>query len=483
MQLKPTANDDNSALEWETYKDLLINRSLFDKGLLVIQTNSEKIIQDPPTTSNSFTLNNRQLTFYYGKTQKSDSKPLILAKKLLLQLDPNLKTEVTLQTTKRRDEVFLPLLLAQDTNNIGLYVYLWTSNPRELNFSRFRNFVTCGCFFGSALEAVTDSDEKLAFINHNLPSGLKIKTLNLITEVSSPYEEVLFSEQEKIALLIKNFSKQGQDQELIFHLPYYDYALFGIKFFLRSVITFSDLDKFIQLIFMKAENYEMRLRHIFGKHNINLSIQSPFDNLFGDIKEANVITRHLLACLNLPYQQQDYSGLLPEQLATLEQDLVEVIITKLQTHNYYLDHQETWLDLTNRNNTGITNLEDVFKLANSMMIAIASKGKKHNETCSILPLTEKQIQVHHSSIKISDSYPSVFNMTVVDPVITYSAKNKGILFYQDAGRETLAELLTDKKILQYAYKNISFFANHASQIGDNYDTNTRPSLATILHKS
>lgn len=110
----------------------------------------------------------------------------------------------------------------------------------------------------------------------------------------------------------------------------------------------------------------------------------------------------------------------------------------------------------------INTVEDLFKKANALMIYLASQNKHDHKTCSLLPVTEKQIQLTYQQLskEAPKIYPPVFNLTALDPIITTSecnnSKNGLLFYYDDPG--ALNDLIVQGKIIDTAFGNV--YANH-----------------------
>ena len=100
----------------------------------------------------------------------------------------------------------------------------------------------------------------------------------------------------------------------------------------------------------------------------------------------------------------------------------------------------------------------------------------------MLPLSEKQIQIGYDDYRKKYTknnstqeivYPSVLNITIFEPVVTYSPTTNGLLFYFSSCLNTLCSLIKDKKIHEYASKNVSLFAREQIQkIKNDYNQST-----------
>lgn len=340
---------------------------------------------------------------------------------------------VILFNRRHRDEVFL--------QQEGLYVYPWLSRHDDtFQFTGFDEFVTAGCMFGASLKGNDQEGYSTALIKHDIKfSGptQKLEEIVFDFEQANPYEEMLFQEFDKYASYMKKLSSRqtGQKPKLRYHLPYLDYILFGVELFIRGRITLHALDELFITIFRKKDQHVKRIQDICEKHEIDVVIESPFINLFGPIEgsrldssttrlsisdsldalfesrnhqsedseadnespqETEMLARTILGRLNLGCEEIDPSKIDQDNQRQNEAKLVRYCLDKLQSNSFNTSHAQAWHDLTEIIGAeNINNLEDLFKLANAVMIAVTTSGKKDFRICPWLPLSEKQIQVSY----------------------------------------------------------------------------------------
>jgi len=114
----------------------------------------------------------------------------------------------------------------------------------------------------------------------------------------------------------------------------------------------------------------------------------------------------------------------------------------------------------------------LLKCGNAVMLGLVSRNSDDYGTCSLLPLSEKQIQleyeVYYKQLKhtseSSNQYSKIFNITMLDPLIAYSPTmmslpTKDLAFYFNQCTGTLSDIITNKCVLSYACKNVGLFAN------------------------
>jgi hypothetical protein len=490
-----------SALPWVKYEALAIQSDLFKRGILATKAYN----YSPKTqlaSSHSFYLGSRNLSFpskeEFNK-RKAEVKKIKSLREALLPsslkdtanavrsaspvpantaemisqfvVQPMLENDQTvIFNTKRREEIFVPFVFDMPNDEaFGLYMCPWLSHNGKFTFKGFNQFVVAGCMIGSRLKGLDDHGARFDLIKHDIKFWDKQKITQIIFEQdANPYEEMLFFEFERLAYLMAKLSCERAGKNLYYHLPYYDYMLFGVELFIRGRMTLDALGQLFKIIFEQKDVHIEKIRDICKKYDIQVIIESPFENLFGQMdyqdKDESAIVSFVLKTIGLPFEE------LPPQLDASKQKeaeklLVHRCVELLQKHCIMSSHQQVWKDFVESIGIDkINNLEDLFKVANAIMIALAAKDKPHYAVCSLLPLSEKQIQVgyakHSKSKLLSKKYPPIFNLTYVDPLVTYAATCKGLAFYFEDCREQVKKVIVDKDIglLQLAHQNIARLA-------------------------
>lgn len=421
----------------------------------------------------------------------------------------------------RREEIFFPLVFNNSQQqNLGFYVYPWTCEGlKSFQFSGFTRFVTAGCMFGSQLQGI---DQKGGFVNlikHNIDFHPSQVIEQIVADSApNPYEEVLFDEFSKLLLFVNNLSVIDKPKQIYYHLPYYDYMLFGIELFNRGRMTLKALNKFFEAVVVKKNVHIDKIKSMCKSYEIECIIESPFENLFEkdfiddlftDFKRkqqdiSNKVSQAKLSKVKLPQANsyKEYSALkdnLPKELLPAETilvalgfsstDLVTMIIDdeqqskmregelvnhcleKLKNNNFHPVHKHVWEDVIQSDeNLQINNLDILFKTANAVMVAIACKGQQDYKTCTLYPISEKQIAVSYDgfykNLQTKYPYSAPFNITVIDPALGYDPSTKGLLFYFSSSSQCqLSTLVQQQDILLHVHKNIAFSAENSDSIG------------------
>jgi hypothetical protein len=496
--LQTADSNKNSTKEavWLQFKNLSIHSALFKKGIVAIVPNDtlDEYSTSAEFGKSSFFIKDRKFCIVNLKNNKyskedchnSSDKPSMptgrfikraqsimdvldnFTKDKVIQLSSP-KDSISVLTPNHREEIFLPFIIKEGQEQFGSYVYPWLSdNKSSFKFNGFRQFVTAGCLLGARIQGLDQHNAEFGLIKHDIQffPGQKITRIKYNSKLKSPYEEVLFLELEKQLRLIKSLSSSDQ-ANLLYHLPYYDYILYGVELFLKGRITITALDRFFGIILSKKEEHIKRITELCAQHNVSVKIESPFENLFGVLPTNDNMACAILGLLNVDLNETDNE-------IKEEQDLVKNCLEKLQSNDINIEHKKVWQDfLKITSSMEINNLEQLFKIANALMIGIAVRNKDGNETCSFLPISEKQIQVGYAfySKRLStidseekNPYPSIINLTFLEPILAYSPASHGLLFYFGSYLENLQDLILEKRILSYSHQNVGFFANNTYKL-------------------
>jgi len=184
------------------------------------------------------------------------------------------------------------------------------------------------------------------------------------------------------------------------------------------------------------------LRDICAPQGIKITIESPFDNAFGSLpllSSADSLTKHILSILQL---KESVGEITQEEVLQKELEVVNRCLALVTENDVNPLHKKVWQDFITKNEAlkKLTTLKALFKIANAVMIGVASYKKRDDEVCSLMPLSGKQIQRGYTTYSGDNpDYPRTVNLTFMDPIIGYNEemdldpdnKDKGLLFYVD----------------------------------------------------
>ncbi len=381
--------------------------------------------------------------------------------------------KIALVNTKKPEEIFSPLSIISESNlRSGFYVSPVLPDHPPLPdsitsppFNGINLFVTAGCLFGTGLMAYDLKKAAFPAIQHKIKftEGEKIIGLRVEAELLHPYEQAQFFYLENLAHFIDALSNDSNRKKLLYHLPGPDYLLCAIKLFLHNRMDRSVLPKFFNAVKDREKSHTDSIYSIFKNHGIEVRIESPFLNLFGDISKIESIDS-ILAVLEIPNEENQKNFLSPRKI---ERNIVQKITSLLTQNIFSTLHRVVWIDIlaTHKINT----LEELFKIANALMIAIATKMDGEGAVCSVLPSNEKQIAIKYSKCAATlrednRPYPEVLSLTVLEHLVAYSLNARGNAFYFTPREPELRKL--NKLHLKETTSNLTFFLSNESQEPD-----------------
>jgi hypothetical protein len=119
------------------------------------------------------------------------------------------------------------------------------------------------------------------------------------------------------------------------------------------------------------------------------------------LESRSIAATTILKELNLSTLEVDPRSISLDQQKANEKHFVHFCLEKLKSNDFLPEHREVWEDFITIRKDKVNSLEDLFNLANAIMIAIASSNESQIEkptnyrTCSLLPLSEKQIPLSY----------------------------------------------------------------------------------------
>lgn len=434
-------------------------------------------------------LNNIYKNGHIKNSNLMNIESLLNELKQFLEYQPNsLDISNIIVNSKRTEETFFPVIINDASRELGFYVYPWMlGNIKDFKFSGFTRFVTAGCMFGTSIKAVDHHDWSCNLIKHNLPFSSQEQTICdiQIESLVSCYEQTLFSEFDKLLLLVDKLSKQECKKQIYYHLPCYDYILFGVELFNKNRIELPALNKFFEAVLNKKEEHVNNISKICSKHGIDCVIESPFENLFDYsalvAKKNNrrqqkecLLAKHVLLSLDMCDPSVSYKDE-SEYPKYTDAQLNSIILKKLISNKFNAVHQEVWEDfftaIQDPELHKLDNIDDLFKIANGIMVAIACKDQQDYKVCALHTLSEKPISVTYGGLRNSlkkakenqdlcahkfNKYGSSFNMTVMEPVLGYSTSCNGLLFYFPNSKSyEFSDLINNREILSHMHRNIA----------------------------
>lgn len=429
-------------INWISHDELLVNPFFYNRGIVVIKTPSSKVnVPDNEIISHNdrFSISpiedfDKSLK-YINKQQKF--LRILLQDSLEDISDIDISSKMILFNKQRRTEIFFPILFIKE--KISIYINAWISQAiknKKVSFSSVKHFTTAGCIFGSSLKAKDKNNKKLFTLIHmnmDFFSDKKIDSIILVKNNLSDYEIVLFNELERFAKLIQILPSIESSRTIFYHFPYYDYIIFAAVLFVGDILTYEAFDHFHQIILSVSETYIKNITAIFHAYDIDVKIESPYQNIFGSLnRRYDWKTDEILNQLDIDLEQviNDFSKNQKEK----SKRLIQNCWFKLIKNSLDLTHQEIWKHFSTLYSEPPSSFKELLERANAMMVARGSWGEKDYTACSLLAHSEKQIQVGYSrllKLQSTKVLSEVINLTIFDPVVAYTNEENIGLFSCD----------------------------------------------------
>ncbi|MFA6037833.1 MAG: hypothetical protein WC748_06930 [Legionellales bacterium] len=497
---------------------------------------------------------------------KSQMRPIGLYAKLMGATPLQVLSLPFFHNKKRREEFYFPFSVDSASKGlIGGHVFPWADDEvHAVKNLKFNSFVTAGCLFGGTLQGATAAGKCFPLIKHDWEAYTKEKVTYIANTKSSLYEQLQFLQLDLVAGIVNRFAATQEGKKVIYHLPYFDYVLFGIGVFLKNQMTPGALKSLFEHIYIRKEEHTKKIKEIFAVYGItNIVIESPFNNIFNvegetvnDFVNAIYAAFPFLSELTaetkkgfhdefIEYfgsENKEFKGFYATHLAIKPQEketdrpgarasseqeakeeakktakekakktarkdakaaygddwevkwtaglekaweirwdtelakewdaqweknedrklwesnwtdelektwekewehkweervrekaFVMLCLDKLLSQDNHPEQKKLWQNYS-ENFLQIIQIEDLFEYANPIMLASAANGRANFETCSILPATEKQIQVGYVDInkRVSSARakPKIVNFTTLDSA-AYALSNQynGLAFY------------------------------------------------------
>ncbi len=432
-----------------------------------------------------FRLNTRDERMGFSLNLKTHAQTSLQLLHLMLSIPQEAgEPEICVRNRNRQEEIFWPAPLSETE---APYLYPWTSQkgpmPSKL---AFQTYVTAGEVFGWSLEGmIAESEVRVPMMKCDMLDETQIITRIVSLRERPLYEVFLLKSFWQFTAFLESSSATEEIVELIYHLPYYDYMLFGVGLFLSNKITLPALGSFFKCILDKRIEYTGHLHGILVasklKLKLNCTIESPFANMFGPIEcllervhwddrraDMSEFAMAILSYLHIP------SSLHRKGPAIHERDFVVSCKKRLlegydptEKNPFYRALHHAWSDAPLDD---INTLADLLKLGASLMIAASAHGKQGVRICSWLPISEQEKAVKYDRCRESlnrgcrgetleeKPYPSIMNVVLLEPAVYSPANPMGHLYrFRESCRVHFVKLV-DKGLLDVAMVNALDFS-------------------------
>ncbi len=417
--------------------NVMLHKILFDKGIIVIVV--------PGTKKQLKCIVNEKADFFAIKNRKfsitrNENKAVreVIRNMLKLKVSrDNYKSPFFVYEKSHGGRAYIPYRISSDK---AILAQFWASDSNITSISseiEFNVAVTAGCMFGGALLGVNQNGRSSPLIKHDIQfcEGEKIDSIVYRENANAgvPYEEANFREFSYVVRFLDSNRRSGQRLKLYYHLPTVDYILFAMNIYLRGHMVKKAFTRLIELVIAKKVEYSQRLQSIVAGMEIDLIIQSPFDDILTLDKDSKarpvvkLLEQKILALQSKPMTKEGYNetrivnkclellseGSEKSQLAALWNCLLTEVVEERE-----------------RKVEGIATVEGLLKMGNAIMVARASYGQKPYECCCIQSMSEQQIQIGYQKIAKVMALPAIYCVTYLEPAICYGPENDtGKLFY------------------------------------------------------
>lgn len=480
--------------DWLQIKDssTWIHTTWYEKGIVVLFNGTEaELIEfsnkqlngiNIAPTENSLHFGARHLEVLGGSELTSNAE-VEKSRQLLAYLQQgaqSLPADRPAIVNRQNGEVFFALPVGQGTEASGSYVYPWRSSTSDAEpvspavFAGCKQFVSASCLFGASLSGEDANGYAIPLIKHDIEfaSGQQIGAIRVHSD-NLYYKNLMQEDLKQTLKIIQHYeapSTAGKPTQLLMHVPYLDYILFGVRLYLRNQMTLEALKSLAKVVLDEKKAYQAIIQSQCDAAGIAVKIVSPFEGLIEGIDMSlapEVVADQILDRLGLcdftpsediTVQNQDefaFTNFALHQLGSKcflpETDTKTGKVKKIGgreptpiednkfKRNTAFDptregpEWQVWHDLTNiALNTWQSGkkfgVEELLHLGNAAVVAFAAQSQSPGGVCSLLPVSEKQIQLGYQSrvrqaldhgIETRLVYPSIINITVMDSVLVF----------------------------------------------------------------
>lgn len=301
---------------------------------------------------------------------------------------------------KSREEYYIPFAYSYNSQTVGgNYIHTWEAGtPKQVQKQRLsikekpiKEFFTGGCLFGVPLYGVDQHGSE-----HSLTNPYqKIPDYSVIQSIRSPHaihpDEILT--RESLANIIHFIKALGNEKPILkYHLPFSNYIIYGINWFLNGNMTKSSLADYIRILTARVNSQKSYLKSIASNYGIEINACSSLDSLGLDRLEPENIIQHLLEKLTIKTQITD--GMSTRQLAPIKNEIYLGILSYMK--NQHGENGNAWRHIDSEIQEGALSTIDHDLLSLNYLdysANLSASANKHGdrETASILPSHESPV--------------------------------------------------------------------------------------------
>lgn len=454
---------------------LFINAPLFRQGFISFLDPDQ--CQTPPIEENEPFDISKKRSIVVASNDKSSRKA-----KQYFNLPA---TTVSLRNVHRRDECYVPVVVANEQGKAAAALYI---HPRKIGPEDpqtapkpFTAFHTETCLLGSQLSCRTSNGSIRHFTKHHV-EFLEGEYITAITSApgDNSYETMQLEEHQLMAMLMASYSLKGANgrpqAQVIHHLPWLDYVISAALLWHQGRMSYEALLTLCEIMLSKKIEHEQKIGNIYSSLGLAFRFITPFDNLLDPTKPltaesileqlginereraSQLINPGLEAITDLleilSSEQKEIllsEGSLDSELALnisdrlqrkkhekiklREKDFVNKYLALLTENSFDLEQKHWWEVAITRSGKQIDTLDNFLEIANALAMAIAASTPAENpenaNACSVLSTQGKQIQVVYEKLYKSEDMrlPPVTCWTSLPLFLTHSQSARGTTFY------------------------------------------------------
>ena len=308
---------------------------------------------------------------------------------------------------KSREEYYIPLAYKyKGLPAGGNYMHIWeagipsqTKNARcSIKQKPFKEFFTGGCLFGVPLYGTDQFGNKHSLTNpyHEIPKGSKIQ------HIDSPYEihpdEILT--RESLVNVVHMVRALGDKNVVLkYHLPFANYAIYGINWFLKGNMSRESLASYFKILTARVNSQKSYLKSVSSNFGITINACSTLDPLGLERLNTNKVFEELLEKLNISAEVND--KMTNKDLELVKKKIFYAIIEFMKKQQG--PNAKVWQHISSKINDKLLDVsnEDLLTLNYldySANLAASAYNHEERETASVLPSHESPVNHFYKKI-------------------------------------------------------------------------------------
>ena len=301
---------------------------------------------------------------------------------------------------KSREEYYIPFAYNYNSQAVGgNYIHTWEAGtPKQVQDQRssikenpIKEFFTGGCLFGVPLYGIDQFGNEHSLTNpyHKIPAS------SIIQSIHSPHtihpDEILT--RESLANIIHLIKALGNEETTLkYHLPFPNYIIYGINWFLNGNMTKSSLASYIRILRARVNSQKSYLNSIACNFGIKINACSSLDSLGLDKIEPDNIIEQLLSKLSIKAEIKD--GMSAKQLDPVKSKIYFGILAEMK--NQQDENGDAWRHIDSKIEECVIStvghdLLSLNYLDYSANLSVSVNKHGDREAASILPSHESPV--------------------------------------------------------------------------------------------